>query len=94
MTPLYFQGINDTEFKRKYKDLARKFHPDKNNGDTTKFMKLKFAYEILKDEEKKVIYDVYGQTDFSQDDRMLQMIEMTFKKKEEREAQWKAYKSA
>jgi DnaJ-class molecular chaperone len=49
MTPLYFQGINDTEFKRKYKDLARKFHPDKNNGDTTKFMKLKFAYEILKD---------------------------------------------
>ena len=60
MTPLYFQVINDTEFKRKYKDLARKFHPDKNNGDTTKFMKLKFAYEILKDQEKKVVYDVYG----------------------------------
>lgn len=57
-------------------------------------MKLKFAYEILNDQEKRIMYDVYGQIDFSQEDRMKQMIDMTFKTKKEREEQLKAFKSA
>lgn len=61
MTPQHFQEINQTDFKRRYRDLSRKYHPDKNQEDTTdKFMKLKFAYEILNDPEKRVMYDVYG----------------------------------
>jgi DnaJ-class molecular chaperone len=48
-------------------------------------MKLKFAYEILNDPEKRVMYDVYGQTDYTQEERMKQMIDMTFKTKKERE---------
>ena len=58
-------------FKRKYHDLSRKYHPDKNENDTTDlFMKLKTAYEILNDQQKRVHYDVYGTTDFSMDERM------------------------
>ena len=60
-----------------YRDLSRKYHPDKNpDVDTTeKFMEIKMAFEILSSDEKRVLYDVYGTTDFSQDDKMKDMIE-------------------
>ena len=56
-------------------------------------MKIKQAFEILSEDEKRVLYDVYGQTDFSNDDKMRDMIEVKFKDPKEREDQFRAYKT-
>ena len=78
-TPRDFMSMNSSSVKRMYRDLSRKYHPDKNAEDTTaKFQKLKEAYDILSDKDKRVAYDLYGKTDFSQDDRMLDTIAMKF----------------
>lgn len=55
-------------------------------------MEIKTAFEILSDAEKRVAYDIYGQVDFSQDDKMKSMIEQKFKNQTERDSQYKAYK--
>jgi DnaJ-class molecular chaperone len=46
------------DIKKKYRDLARIYHPDKNNGNDTKFKEIKTAYEELIDPEKRRIYDL------------------------------------
>lgn len=49
--------------KKQYRKLVIVYHPDKNIGDDTakqKFQKLKEAYDILTDPEKKKIYDETG----------------------------------
>lgn len=72
------------QFQKKYRTLSVKYHPDKNENDTTEvFMQLKQAFEILNDPEKRVMYDIYGQTDFSMYDRMQGMMEQKFKNKKE-----------
>jgi preprotein translocase subunit Sec63 len=75
--PQDFMSMEKNDFKRQYRDLAKKWHPDKNTEtDTTEiYMKIKQAYEIIMDESKRVAYDVYGQTDFTMDDRMKSMVE-------------------
>jgi DnaJ-class molecular chaperone len=54
---------SQTEIKQAYQRMARKLHPDKNRDDpdaTSKFQALNEAYDILKDEEKREVYDRYG----------------------------------
>ncbi|KAF8673791.1 hypothetical protein HU200_048546 [Digitaria exilis] len=51
------------EVKAAYRTLARKYHPDmnKNPGAEEKFKEISAAYEILSDEDKRSMYDRFGE---------------------------------
>lgn len=52
------QDATKTEVRKSYLKLVSKYHPDKNNGDTTsKFIKIKLAYDTLYDDEKRKEYN-------------------------------------
>lgn len=57
------RNASQEEIKKKYRKLAAKYHPDKNPDDPTaqkKFTDLGEAYEVLKDPEKRKLYDRAG----------------------------------
>jgi curved DNA-binding protein CbpA len=55
------KGASNEEIKKKYRTLAKQYHPDKNPQDRAaaeqKFIEITQAYEVLGDPEKKVAYD-------------------------------------
>lgn len=57
------RGATQDEIQRAYRKLARKFHPDVNKAANAedKFKELSEAYEVLKDPEKRKMYDQLGQ---------------------------------
>lgn len=51
------------EIKKAYRAKAKELHPDQHGGDDSKFKELGQAYEILKDDEKRELYDHTGSAD-------------------------------
>ena len=57
------RNASEDELKATYRKLALKYHPDRNPGDQEaeeKFKEAAEAYEVLRDPEKRAIYDQYG----------------------------------
>lgn len=57
------RDASQKEIKKQYRKLAAKYHPDKNPDDPKaedKFKELGEAYEVLKDPEKRKLYDRVG----------------------------------
>ncbi|GFH51241.1 hypothetical protein CTEN210_07717 [Chaetoceros tenuissimus] len=53
-------SYTSVEITKAYRRRCVLTHPDKLNGDRRAFDKVSEAYDVLKDEEKKKIYDRYG----------------------------------
>lgn len=50
----------DAEIKRAYRDKAQTAHPDKG-GDAAEFAAIANAYDILKDPDRRLLYDMTGE---------------------------------
>jgi molecular chaperone DnaJ len=57
------RSAGDAEITKAYRSLAKKYHPDQNPGDETvvaQYHEVTEAYEVLRDAQKRQIYDRYG----------------------------------
>ncbi len=58
---------DEREIKKAYRKLAKRYHPDTNQGDRQaeqKFKEVTEAYDVLGNPEKKKLYDQYGMAAF------------------------------
>ncbi|MFL5525423.1 MAG: molecular chaperone DnaJ [Gemmatimonadaceae bacterium] len=58
------RDASDEEIKKAYRKLAMTYHPDRNNGAKDaeeKFKSITEAYDVLRDPNKRALYDRYGE---------------------------------
>lgn len=63
------KSASESDIKKAYRKVAKKYHPDMNPGDKEaeeKFKEAAEAYEVLSDPEKKAKYDQFGHAAFEQ----------------------------
>src|SRR5688500_9410483 len=58
------RAASEDEIKKAYRKLAMTYHPDRNNGSREaeeKFKEITEAYDVLRDPNKRAMYDRYGE---------------------------------
>jgi molecular chaperone DnaJ len=58
------RDADEAGLKKAYRKMAMEFHPDRNGGDPeaeARFKEITEAYEVLRDPEKRAVYDRYGE---------------------------------
>src|ERR671929_657895 len=58
------RDASDDDIKKAYRKLAMQYHPDRNNGSKEaeeKFKEITEAYDVLRDPQKRGMYDRYGE---------------------------------
>jgi len=58
------RAATDDEIKKAYRKLAMQWHPDRNAGSfeaEEKFKEITEAYDVLRDRNKRAVYDRYGE---------------------------------
>ena len=61
------KNASESDIKKAFRKLARKYHPDVNPGDKTaehKFKEMNEANEVLSDSKKRQQYDQFGHAAF------------------------------
>ena len=59
--------VSETELKVAFRKMAKKYHPDANQGDPSaeiKFKEVSEAYDVLKDPQSRAAYDRFGHAAF------------------------------
>lgn len=51
------KNASQDEIKKAFRELSKKYHPDANGGNDTKFKEINEAYSVLSDEQKRRKYD-------------------------------------
>jgi molecular chaperone DnaJ len=56
------RDASEADLKKAYRKLAMEFHPDRNPSTDaeTRFKEITEAYEVLRDPQKRAVYDRYG----------------------------------
>mgnify|MGYP001812568196 CR=1 FL=1 len=61
------RGASEQDIKSAFRRLAKKYHPDANQGDPDserQFKEVNEAYEVLKDPQKRAAYEQFGHAAF------------------------------
>ena len=53
-------SATNSQIKSSFRKLSMVYHPDKNDGDDTEFVKLRDAFDSIGDSKKRRFYDRYG----------------------------------
>jgi DnaJ-class molecular chaperone len=52
------KNAKQQEIKQAFYDLSKKYHPDVVGSDSQRFIEIKEAYDVLRDDEKRRAYDI------------------------------------
>lgn len=49
--------VNEKDLRKAYKKLCQKYHPDKDENNSEHFRRIRKAYDVLSDPQRRVVYD-------------------------------------